>query len=134
MKTKLTFLLALTFLFLFGGNSFGSVFDKTDESVVLLCVGLRSHKTVFFTVNMKDEVIKEYSGTNALLSYKITKKNDVYIQGIEEEKDPVAIQSIRITRHTYENHILLRQVYLSKKDPSIDETRNYECKIGNKKF
>ena len=35
-ETKpLIFLLALTFLFLFSGNSFGGVFDKKDESVVI---------------------------------------------------------------------------------------------------
>ena len=42
MKTKpLTFLLVLTFLFLFSGASvvFGGVFDKKDESVVMICKG-----------------------------------------------------------------------------------------------
>jgi hypothetical protein len=42
MKTKpLTFLLALTFLFLFSGASvvFGSLFDNKDESVVMICEG-----------------------------------------------------------------------------------------------
>ena len=38
MKTKsLTFLLSLTFLFLFSGNSFGGVFDKEDEIASLWC-------------------------------------------------------------------------------------------------
>ena len=55
MNKKITFLLALTFLFLFSGNSFGGVFDKKDESVVIYC-SMWGH----FVINMKDKTVKNY--------------------------------------------------------------------------
>ena len=54
MKTKpLTFLLSFTFLFLFSGSSvvFSGVFDKKDESVVMICKGNLGS----FSINMKEE-------------------------------------------------------------------------------
>tara|TARA_B000000460_G_scaffold180452_1_gene129069 strand:+ start:366 stop:518 length:153 start_codon:yes stop_codon:yes gene_type:complete len=50
MKTKpLTFLLALTFLFLFSGSVFGGVFDKKDENGVFTC------KTEYYLYAVKYE-------------------------------------------------------------------------------
>ena len=144
MKTKpLTFLLALTFLFLFSGSVYGGVldetldgvFDRKDGVVVLLCVG--RGPSVFFTVNMKEKVIKEYPGTDAYYTYKINKKNEVYILGLRtllkgsREKDRV---SVRITRHKYQNIIRLRLDNLDIKGPSKRNPINYECVVGEKEF
>ena len=97
MKTKkLTFLLALTFLFLFSGSVFGGVFDKKGESVVLYCQKMGG----LFAINMKDKTIKNYSfggesyeyegeyyyDYKAQVIFTINNENEVFIEGINETK------------------------------------------------
>ena len=84
MKTKpLTFLLALTFLFLFSGSVFGGVFDKKDENGVFTC------KTEFYlyAVNMNEKTITVYSLEGVSVDIlKINEENEVSVKAISTKK------------------------------------------------
>ena len=99
MKTKkLTFLLALTFLFLFSGSVYGGPpqrvssevvkvlenEEKEDESVVIFCPGSEGGIEKYISVNMKEKTITTYNlRGNALDTvYKIIEENAVAVEGV----------------------------------------------------
>ena len=57
MNKKLTFLLSLTFLFLFGGSVYGGVLDKKVENGVFTCKA----GNYLYAVNMNEKTITVYS-------------------------------------------------------------------------
>ena len=91
MKTKLTFLLSLTFLFLFSGSAYGGVIDETFDGVFdrkdgvkgILCMEWNG----YYLVNMKEKTIKTYKTKNAydektrqlISTYKIIRETEIYI-------------------------------------------------------
>jgi hypothetical protein len=101
MKTKLTFLLSLTILFLFSGNSFGGVFDKEDEIASLWC----QKKQIYLVINIKEKTIKRFSfsfsygktSRNLIDTMQIKKVTDLYIYGENKTKT----SNWSIDRHTY---------------------------------
>jgi len=137
MKPKYTFLLSLTFLFLFSGSVYGGVIDDTfeyvfdrSEVVVLRCSRLMGGKVDYYSVNMKDKVIKDRISLGVSSTYKITDEDEVYIKGILEEE----FMSIKITKHKYENHILLEHFRVNKKNLTKSGKERYECIVGDKVF
>jgi hypothetical protein len=99
MKTKpLTFLLALTFLFLFCGSVYGGPpqrvssevvkvlknEEKEDESVVIFCPGSEGGFEKYISVNMEEKTITTYNlRGNALDTvYKIIEENAVAVEGV----------------------------------------------------
>ena len=87
MKTKkLTFLLALTFLFLFSGSVYGGVFDKKDESVVFTC----NTQDYLLSVDMNEKTITKYDRWGDVVRiYKIVKENEVIVKGKGKGKGEV---------------------------------------------
>ena len=87
MKTKpLTFLLSLTFLFLFNGNSFGNLkkqvakkqvakkiveLDKKDESVVLFCPGSEGGLERYVSVQYERENYKGKQSERQYVRYSL---------------------------------------------------------------
>ena len=137
MKTKLTFLLSLTFLFLFSGSVYGGVIDETIDGVFdrkgkgvgLYC---RNWKN-YILVNMKDKNIKLYHAIDRELqnTYKITKETGVYIMGENEKK---TLQFI-IDRHTYfDKNILFVSILAIDKDGKVGKDMHTECIVGDKVF
>jgi hypothetical protein len=136
MKTKpLTFLLALTFLFLFSGSVFGGVIDETFDDifdrkdlVVLRCEGFSYLR--YYSVNLKDKVIKEYKNKRSweFQTYHIFNMDEVYIKGSIEKED----NFISITRHQYEKHIHIRNIWKDKNGK--DKFVTHKCVVGDKKF
>jgi hypothetical protein len=126
MKKPLTFLLSLTFLFLFSGNSFGGVFDKTDENVVLYCSYFGR-----YVINMKDKTVKHYYENELKEIYTINKENEVLIEGVNKTKTGGVV----IYRHQIENAILLQFADIKEGKIRIHE-KSIEryCVIGDKKF
>ena len=125
MKTKpFTFLLALTFLFLFSGNSFGGIFDKKGESVVLYC-SIFGH----YVINMKDKTAKHYYENELKEIYTINKENEVLIEGVNKTKD----WGVVIYRHQIENAILLQFAQITEEKIRKGSKVKY-CVIGDKKF
>ena len=90
MKPKLTYLLALTFLFLFSGSVYGGVFDKKDEITSLFCETRR----IYLVINMKEKTIKKYSWSfssketsrKLIDTIQIKKVTDFYIYGENKTK------------------------------------------------
>ena len=84
MKTKnLTFLLALTFLFLFSGSVFGGVFDKKDENGVFTCKA----GNYLYAVNMNEKTITVYSLEGVSVDIlKINEENEVSVKAISTKK------------------------------------------------
>jgi hypothetical protein len=136
MKTKLlTFLLSLTFLFLFSGNSFGGIFDKKDENVVLRCLGGFGQSDVYYSVNIKDKTITEYMGYQFKQStYKIERENEIFLFGVKESEN--GSRQVRIDKHEYKNIIPLTLKNLDKEGNKIpgSSTWDYDCIQGVKKF
>ena len=124
MKPKLTILFALTFLFLFSGNSFGGIFDKKGESVVLYCPSL-GH----YVINMKDKTAKHYYENELKEIYTINKENEVLIEGVNKTKD----WGVVIYRHQIENAILLQFAQITEEKIRKGSKVKY-CVIGDKKF
>jgi hypothetical protein len=127
MNKQLTFLLALTFLFLFSGNSFGGVFDKEDESVVMICKGGLGS----FSINMKEKTIKNYTvGENKLVeTYKINKENEVFIEGVNKTNEKFVL----FHRHEYGKEIIAGfRGQTDEKNTDYDFSST--CSIGDKKF
>ena len=126
MKIKpFTFLLALTFLFLFSGNSFGGVFDKKDESVVIYCP-----RWGHFVINMKDKTVKHYSENELKEIYTINKENEVLIEGVNKTKDLVVV----IYRHQVEDAILLQSTQITEGKIRKGSKVRYCVVVGDKKF
>ena len=142
MKTKkLTFLLSLTFLFLFSGSVFGGVFDKKDESVVLRCDGTHSVRSdVYYSVNIKDKTITEYKRISGSItfrqstSYKIKRENEmneIFLFGIKESEN--GLWKVRIDKHEYKN-IIPVELKNFDKEGSTRSNWDYDCIQGVKKF
>ena len=142
MKTKqLTFLLALTFLFLFSGSVFGGVFDKEDEITSLFCETRR----IYLVINMKEKTIKKYSWSfssketsrKLIDTIQIKKVTDFYIYGENKTKT----SNWTIDRHKYfipSETGGLKTVFVTEHLPSKDngEVRNFDfgCLIGDRIF
>ena len=125
-KTKsLTFLLALTFLFLFSGSVYGGVFDKEDESAVFTC------KTTYnlYWVNRNEKAITEFTlwgDVNRI--FKINEDNQVMVKGISEKGDKISLH-----KHSYFDKDKTA-VELSDYMGSVDGKVRKKCFVGDKKF
>jgi hypothetical protein len=141
MKTKpLTFLLALTFLFLFSGSVFGGVFDKKDEITSIWCLD----KRIYLVIYMKEKTIKKYSfslsvkktSRKLIDTIQIKKVTDFYIYGENKTKT----SNWTIDRHKYNIPIdtQKRNVFVTEHLPSKDngEVRNItsQCLVGDRIF
>ncbi len=120
MKTKpLTFLLALTFLFLFSGSVYGGIFDKKGESVVFTC----STTYNLFSVDMNEKTITKYSTKGTVVAiYKIVMENEVIVKGEGKGKD----MGIILHKHSYKVKNVIK-LYQDGSDYTF-------CFIGDKKF
>ena len=133
-KTKLTFLLALTFLFLFSGSVYGGVidetfddvFDRKGEVVGIYC----NNNKKYVSINMKEKTIKVYSRENRLLqdTYKIIRETGIYIMG----EDKTTSSNLFIDRHQnyFKGHI--RVYYRDKGNNKKNDF--YGCVVGDKVF
>ena len=147
MKTKaLTFLLALTFLFLFSGSVFGGVFDKEDEITSLFC----KTDSIYLVINMKEKTIKKYSWTfstketsrKLIDTIQIKKVTDFYIYGENKTKT----SNWTIDRHKYyipsvttpNRFVFVTEHWIGKDFKGVDngEVKNYEttCVVGKRIF
>ena len=141
MKTKLTFLLSLTFLFLFSGSVYGGVFDKEDEITSLFCETRR----IYLVINMKEKTIKKYSWSfssketsrKLIDTIQIKKVTDFYIYGENKTKT----SNWTIDRHKYfipSETGGLKTVFVTEHLPSKDngEVRNItsQCLVGDRIF
>jgi len=138
MKTPLTFLLSLTFLFLFSGSVYGGVIDDTFEDVfdrkdgvVVLSCNMGNHFS-YIVLNRKNKVIKFYENNGEKYeTFEIVKENEVFIRGEIEGRKSVLF----ITKHIYEKHV---QIIWDRTEtnPMITFVKktNHKCSIGDKKF
>jgi hypothetical protein len=141
MKTKLTFLLSLTFLFLFSGSVYGGViddtfddaFDREDGVVVLSCKSVLHYK-FYYSINIKDKVIKRHSNIEEMvfITFEIVENNEVFIKGIENPlRKEVTESSIFISRHDYGEGISIKENW---KFSGMEKENNKLCLVGDKKF
>jgi hypothetical protein len=135
MKPKLTFLLSLTFLFLFSGSVYGGVFDRKVGNVVLSCK-VYKHYTVYYSINIKDKVIKRNSNIGGkemvFTTFKIVENNEVFIKGIEEPlRTEVTESSILISRHDYGEGVSLKENW---KKSGMEKENIMLCSVGEKVF
>ena len=138
MKPKYTFLLSLTFLFLFSGSVYGGVIDDTFEDVfdrkdgvVVLSCNMGNHFS-YIVLNRKNKVIKFYENNGEKYeTFEIVKENEVFIRGEIEGRKSVLF----ITKHIYEKHV---QIIWDRTEtnPMITFVKktNHKCSIGDKKF
>ena len=136
MKTKLTFLLSLTFLFLFSGSVYGGVidetfddvFDRKDEVIGLYC----PTRSSYFSINLKDKNIKLYKKPREFLgNLKIIETTGLHIIGEVEDK----IIKYFIDRHTYlDKNIIMVEVHWKEKRNGETKKEQYKCIVGGKKF
>ena len=138
MKTPLTFLLSLTFLFMFSGSVYGGVIDDTFEDVfdrkdgvVVLSCNMGNHFS-YIVLNRKNKVIKFYENNGEKYeTFEIVKENEVFIRGEIEGRKSVLF----ITKHIYEKHV---QIIWDRTEtnPMITFVKktNHKCSIGDKKF
>jgi hypothetical protein len=140
MKPKYTFLLSLTFLFLFSGSVYGGVIDETIDNVfdrkgevVLSCyIEKRGHYS-YIVLNRKDKVIRYLvNDGEGYQTFEIVKENEVFIKGIHKRSKDILF----ITKHIYKEHIQIiweRTDYYRDSTP-YEKKSNHNCSIGNKKF
>jgi hypothetical protein len=130
MNKKLTFLLALTFMFLFGSFAKGGVFDKEDEGVGLYCPNWDE----YFAINMKEKTVKIFSNKKdkeLLENHKIIKETGVYIMSENETKK----RQYFIDKHTYLDQNILMVTFVKRdKDGKIFQDTDGRCIVGDKKF
>ena len=138
MNKPLTFLLSLTFLFLFSGSVYGGVIDDTFEDVfdrkdgvVVLSCNMGNHFS-YIVLNRKNKVIKFYENNGEKYeTFEIVKENEVFIRGEIEGRKSVLF----ITKHIYEKHV---QIIWDRTEtnPMITFVKktNHKCSIGDKKF
>ena len=147
MKTKkLTFLLALTFLFLFSGSVYGGVFDKKDEITSLWC----KPDSIYLVINMKEKTIKKYSWSfssketsrKLIDTIQIKKVTDFYIYGENKTKT----SNWTIDRHKYyipsvttpNRFVFVTEHWTGKDFKGVDngEVKNSEttCIVGDRIF
>jgi hypothetical protein len=132
MKTKkLTFLLALTFLFLFSGSVYGGVFDKKEESVVFTC----QTKYDLFSVDMNEKTITRYSlRGNVLYNYKIIEENEIRVKGKGEgvgEHSEIILHKYSYKGLGVKKDKEVIELFDLKNDGEIPRKL---CFIGDKKF
>ena len=129
MKPKLTFLLALTFLFLFSGSVYGGVFDKKDEKVGLFCL-----PEGYFSIDIKEKTVKVFSiheDKKLTETHKIIKETGIYIMSENKTKT----RQYFIDRHTYEDkHIIWINLVTRDEEGKIDKDFRIKCIVGDKKF
>jgi hypothetical protein len=148
MKTKpLTFLLALTFLFLFSGSVYGGVFDKEDEITSLYCPSQkntpRGKGNTYLVINMKEKIIKEYSFTRKLIdTIQIKKVTELWIFGENKTKT----SNWTIDRHLYfrlpqgqglligDKDVVFLTHHLTRKDNGEVTNNNFQCTVGDRIF
>ena len=120
---------------MFSGSVYGGVIDETfddifdrKEVVVLRCEGFSYLR--YYSVNLKDKVIKEYKKERSwdFQTYQIYKIDEVYINGSLKKEE----KFITITRHQYEKHIHIRNVWKDKNNK--DKLVTYKCLVGEKVF
>jgi hypothetical protein len=129
MKPKLTFLLALTFLFLFSGSVFGGVFDKEDEKVGILCL-----QVGYFSIDIKEKTVKVFSinkDKKLTETHKIIKETGIYIMSENKTKT----RQYFIDRHTYEDkRIIWINLVTQDEEGNTDKDFHIKCIVGDKKF
>jgi hypothetical protein len=140
MKPPLTFLLSLTFLFMFSGSvyggviddTFGDVFDRKGEVVLSCYIETRGHYS-YIVLNRKDKVIRYFvNNGEEYQTFEIVKENEVFIKG--KIKGTTSI--LFITKHIYKEHIQIiweRTAHYSRGEPYERKT-NHNCSIGDKRF
>ena len=142
MKTKsLTFLLSLTFLFLFSGNSFGGVFDKEDEIASLWC----ESEKIYLVINIKEKTIKKFSFSYSPMSasrklidtIQIKKVTDLYIYGENKTKT----SNWTIDRHKYHvpndtggQKTVMVTEYPTKNYKGEVTNNHFQCLVGDRIF
>ena len=141
MKPKLTFILSLTFLFLFSGNSFGGVFDKEDEIASLWC----QKKQIYLVINIKEKTIKRFSfslsygktSRNLIDTMQIKKVTDLYIYGENKTKT----SNWTIDRHKYKinsakagQKTVFVTEYFPSKDNGEERINHFGCVVGDRIF
>ena len=130
MKTKLTFLLALTLLFLFSGPVYGGVFNKKDENGVFTCKA----GNYLYAVNMNEKTITVYSLEGISLEiFKINEENEVSVKAISTEK----VRQDLLEKGYGTNWIVLhKHSYMDKKtiDLYFNTSIRQICFVGEKEF
>jgi hypothetical protein len=138
MKTKLTLLLSLTFLFLFSGSVYGGViddtlddvFDRNGEGIGLFCPTWKQ----YFVINMKEKTVKVFSSNKDRKldeNHKIIKETKFYIMSEDETKK----RQYFIDRHTFLEKNILQVTFIHKdKDGKIDKDLYVRCIVGDKVF
>jgi hypothetical protein len=97
---KLTFLLALTFLFLFSSSVYGEEEEKDLQEINLKCVWLKDERMVEYTnIKYKEKNIYYYYSDILIEKYKITKVENRFIEGSILVKDTKK-NFIRINRYS----------------------------------
>ena len=134
MKPKYTFLLSLTFLFLFSGSVYGGVIDKKIGNVVLSCK-MFSDYIWYYSINLKDKFITGNSNIEGreidVTTYKIVEENEFFIKGIEKPlRFGVTESSILITRHDYGEGVSV----IEKWTWGVEKENKRFCSIGDKRF
>jgi|TARA_B110000196_G_scaffold300894_1_gene294605 hypothetical protein len=128
MKTKkLTFLLALTFLFLFSGFAFGDIVGKKDTNLMIDCVdGVYPDST--YLIDLEEKTIKLFTsdlGTN--ITYKITETSEMYIKG-GNKTHHLSITFWRFVN--YEKKVKVTERNMDHPDKFIDR----KCFLVGKRF
>ena len=127
MKTKpLTFLLALTFLFLFSGSVYGE-YDPTGMSYKMGGNGVFTCKTQnnLFLVDMNEKTITRYTlRGRVVIIYKIVEENEVRVKGNKEGYE------IILHKHSYMDKNAIEVFDLKM----MSEISRKLCFVGDKKF
>ena len=145
MKTKRTFLLALTFLFLFSGSVYGEVFDRKDEIVVLFCdddpfyfCEYNTGRKLHYKMHLKGKTIDEFCGIAQTATYEIIKQDyhpELYIVG--RNKNPTqrwkSPRNIMISRYSINQESNPVVELWKSQDMEIFQS-NGKCRVGKKRF
>ena len=128
MKTKpLTFLLALTFLFLFSGFAFGDIVEKKDTNLMIDCVdGAYTDST--YLIDLEEKTIKLFTSDLGInITYKITETSEMYIKG----KNKIHHLIITFWRFVnYEGKVRVTERNMDRPD----KFTNRECFLVEKRF
>jgi len=126
MNKPLTFILSLTFLFLFSGSVYGGVFDKKDENVVFTC----NTRNYLYSVDMNEKTITKYSLRGSVVHiYKIIEENEVRVKGKGEGED----MEIILHKHSYIDKKVIELWDAKRRERNDPRTRDL-CFVGDKKF
>ena len=147
MKTKpLTFLLSLTFLFLFSGFAFGGIVEKKDINLMIDCAetfakpGMRrippqmksGYDGVYpdstYLINLEKKTIKLFTSDLGInITYKITETSEMYIKG-ENKIHHLSITFWRFVN--YEGKVRVTERNMDRPD----KFTNRECFLVGKRF